>query len=180
MSGYDPKPVWHFLDHVANMQAELRQSKTGSLATCCYVMGRMGQTDVKKSLEYLRMFLTEDPTIRDSVYAALSNLWVLNPKRTASVLFETWIAGENQNEALQEIAISSCAYLASRDPKKVESFLQEVSSLETTKAASVAKSFLKKYVPVVEAKSKPKKKPAKRKSRKVKPKKHKKKKHGKK
>ena len=88
MSGYAPKNVWQFLDYVANLSSESRKQKRESVVTCCYIIGKIGQTDVKKSLSYLRQFLAEDPSIRDPALAALSNLWVLNPRTTSCHSFK--------------------------------------------------------------------------------------------
>ena len=118
MVGYEPKSVWQFLDYVANLESEARQQKRESVATCCYIIAKIGQTNVPKSLLYLRQFLAEDSTMREPVSAALSNLWVLNSRITSSVLFNTWILKNDRNDMLQEVSVSSCAYLASNDPEE--------------------------------------------------------------
>ena len=182
MAGYEPKNVWQFLDNVANMKSEFRQQKSGSVLTCCYIIGKMGQTNVKKSLSYLRQFLVENPMMRDPVSAALSNLWVLNTRTTASILLNNWILKNDQNEALQEVGVSSCEYIASNDPKRVANFLLSVSALdEQSIAARTAKQLMKKYVPPIVTKPKrDHRKPRKHKPKKAKKKKPKQKKHKKK
>lgn len=182
MAGYEAKNVWRFLDFVANMTPEIRKQKTGSVATCCYILGRVGQDNIRKSLTCLRQFLIEDPLVRDPACAALSNLWVMNPRKTASMLLNSWILKDNQNDLLQEVGISSCEYLASKDPKRVVAFLLEVSDMQDRKvAATCAKRLLRKYVlPSTSEKNQDdvaKHKLGKAKKRKRKLKKHKKKKH---
>jgi hypothetical protein len=181
MAGYEPKNVWQFLDSVANTKSEFRQQKSGSVLTCCYIIGKMGQTNVKKSLSYLRQFLVENPLMRDPVSAALSNLWVLNTRTTASVLLNDWILKNDHDEALQEASVSSCEYLASNDPKSVSSFLLKVSALEQQGiAATTANQLVKKYLPPNVTKPKKDLKRKKHKSKKSKKKKTKQKKHKKK
>lgn len=146
MAGYEPQHVWRFLDFVAGLQPQMRLLHSGSLVACCYIIGRMGQTNVKKSLTYLSTFLKEEPLVRDSVSAALSNLWVLNPRKTSVILYDSWISANDQNDSLAEIAVGSSAYLARNDPNKVRSFLQSVSRLENRKIADLARSLLNRYL----------------------------------
>ena len=145
MAGYEPRSVWRFLDYVANLKPEARQQKRESLATCCYIIAKIGQTNVRKSLSYLRQFLVENSTLYDQVSTALSNLWVLNPRTMSSILLNSWILKSDKNDMLQEVSVSSCAYLATESPNSVANFLLKVSALDQSIAAKTAKQMLRKY-----------------------------------
>ncbi len=176
MSGYDQQSVWKFLEYVANLPSEARQERKESVATSCYIIARMGQTNVNESLSVLRKFLLEGSVTPDPVIVALSNLWVLNPATTASTLFQKWILNSEHSQILQEVAVSSCEYLAKNDPKSVAKFLQNVSMLEDQKIAKTAAELIRKY-PHASLRTKKSNTGKKKKDKK---KKHKKKKHKKK
>ncbi len=136
---YDPQKVWRFLDYISRMSPEERKAKRDSVATACYVIGRIGQTKSEKALTYLRRFLLDDHMLRQPVMSALSNLWVLDTKRTAQIVMRRWVLDTEDNDDLQEVGIKSSQYLASNAPERVSSFLQTVASLaEKRRTASRA------------------------------------------
>jgi hypothetical protein len=170
MSGFDSDTVWQFLGYALKLERSERIEKASSIATICYVLGRMGQTNVKKTLSTLRQFLDENPDLEGPVSVALSNMWVLNPRKTSAELQSSWILGAP--EALQEAAVASCEYLLKNDPSEVSEFLESVKKSQEKGAAQRAKELVKRYLP---------EKSEKRKKKKHDKKKHKhKKKHGKK
>jgi hypothetical protein len=176
MSGYEPKGVWRFVDYASNLALDQRVSKPKSVATVCYVLARMGQTNLKKTLSLLKQFLLENSELKEQVSLALSNMWVLSPREISSLLFTDWILDSQGSQSLQEAAVGSCEYLASKDPKKVGDYLEKISNLEGSKpAVKKARDLLRKYF-----KSPRKNKHDKKKSKKLKKKRKKKKHKGKK
>jgi hypothetical protein len=175
MSGYEPKSVWQFVDYAYGLDQDQRVQKPKSVATVCYILARMGQTNLKKTLSYLRQFLLENPALKGPVSVALSNMWVLSPSETSFSLLNDWILNsEGSDESLQDAAVESCEYLASNDLKKVSDFLEKISNLEGSRpAAKKARDLLRKYAHAPLKKKKKKK----WKKLKKKEKKHKKKKH---
>ncbi|MHB2037487.1 MAG: hypothetical protein ACYCPW_12215 [Nitrososphaerales archaeon] len=157
MAGYEPRSVWRFLDYVANLKPETRQQKRESVATCCYTIAKIGQTNVRKSLSYLRQFLVENSALHDPVSTALSNLWVLNPRTTSSILLNSWILKNDKNDMLQQVSVYSCAYLATKSPNSVANFLLKISALDQSIAAKTAKQMLRKYSLPSRAKREPRK-----------------------
>ncbi len=134
MSGYDPSHIWAFLAYVMELSKTERHEMEHSIVTVCYVIAKMGQTNVRKSLSYLRVLLFENQNLRDATLLALSNLWVLSTGKTSEILYNTWIKRSDSN-VLQEVAVSSCKYLAKNDPAKPNRFLLKVVSLKGKKAA---------------------------------------------
>lgn len=147
MSGYDPRHIWAFLDYVMKLSKTERLEREHSVATVCYVIAKMGQTNVRKSLSFLKELLLENQNLRDAILLALSNLWVLDPRTTTETLYNTWIK-KSDSSVLQQVAVSSCEYLAKNDPAKTRRFLQKVSSLEGKKVASKeSRKYMHKYPP---------------------------------
>jgi len=126
---YDSRRLWSFLDYVYKMPVNERREKRDSVATCCYVLGKIGQTRTERALDYLRKFLSEDHMLRSPVTAALSNLWVLDTKKTARIIWRKWILKGAENDDLQEVGVRSTEYLAKNAPENVSLFLLKVSSL---------------------------------------------------
>ncbi|MGH2639204.1 MAG: hypothetical protein ACRDF4_08010 [Rhabdochlamydiaceae bacterium] len=144
---YDPTTIWKFTDYVAELSQEERALHENSIATASYILGKMGQDNVKKTLALLRLFLTENHSMRLPVAAALSNLWVLNPKATAKVILDSWVLTNDGNKDLQELGVRSSEFLAAKDPKSVAKFLHKVSKVEEQKiCARVARELIAKYV----------------------------------
>jgi hypothetical protein len=135
---YEPKNVWRFLDNVRTMSVQARREKRDSVATCCYIIGKMGQSNTAKSLSSLREFLLNDHMLRAPITQALSNIWVLDTKKTAAVVMKSWVLSSEDNDDLQEVGIRSCQYLAERAPEMVATFLFRVASLKKRKAAMKA------------------------------------------
>ena len=133
---YSSKLVWNFLDYVSKLSSEERREKRDSVATCCYVLGKMGQTNTEKALNFLRQFLLEDHMLRGPVTTALSNLWVLDTGKTKTTVMRKWILSREDNDDLQEIGVKSTQYLADEAPEKVSSFLKKVSSLGRERRAA--------------------------------------------
>lgn len=129
LSLYSPKLVWSFLDYVFGLSSEERREKRDSVASCCYVIGKMGQTNADKALNYLRLFLLEDHMLRTPVTSALSNLWVLDTRKTMKIVMRNWVLNREENDDLQEVGVKSCGYLARGAPERLSSFLKKVSSL---------------------------------------------------
>lgn len=138
---FDEKSVWKFLSYVRGQDAELRREKRDSVATVCYIIGKMGQSDIQKSLDYLKKFLSDDHALKSQVTQALSNLWVLDPKKTEKIVEKSWISGET-DETIQETGVRSCQFLAEKAPAVVAPFLKRVSQLNGKKAASGAARYL--------------------------------------
>lgn len=130
LSFFDPKRIWSFLDYVFKMSSEERREKRDSVATCCYVLGKIGQTRTEKALSYLKVFLSEDHMLRSPVSSALSNLWVLDTKTTARTIMRNWILNNGENDDLQEAGVKSTLYLANNAPELVSSFLSKVAVME--------------------------------------------------
>lgn len=128
---YDPKRLWSFLEFVSRLSVAEKKEKRDSVATCCYLLGKIGQTRLEKSLDYLRNFLVNDHMQRGPVEAALSNLWVLNSRKTADLIWNQWVMKAGENEDLQEIGIRSSEYLAKNAPDRISSFLGKVASLNS-------------------------------------------------
>ena len=146
-----PAGVWKFLEYVAGLGPEERRQRRDSVATCCYIIGKMGQTNTKKALSMLRLFLSEDHMLRLPVQSALSNLWVLDYRNTAPIVLKAWAANRDDNDDLEEIGIRSVEYMASEDPKRALPFLLKVTSLSEKQhriAARTARELIEKYVPV--------------------------------
>jgi hypothetical protein len=145
---FDEKGVWKFLSYVKDLDPELRRERRDSVVTASFVIGKMGQSNIEKSLDYLKRFLSSDHALRGAVTQALSNLWVLEPKKTARILISSWILGSPDSEDLQEIAVRSSQFLAERSPGTVSDFLRKVSSLQNRKAAArIAGDLVETYIP---------------------------------
>lgn len=145
MAIYDPNHLWAFLDYVLALSRHSRLENERSVATVCYIIARMGQSNVRKSLSYLREFLSENQSLRDPVMVSLSNLWVLDTRKVSKLLFKSWIL-RNDSKLVQEVAVRSCEYLAENAPAKVTRFLEEVISLPVrSEATNSAKQLLVKY-----------------------------------
>jgi hypothetical protein len=147
-SNYDPKKIWRFVDYVTQMPLNERTSRPDSVTTVCYVLGKMGQSNTKRTLNCLRKFLSEDHVIRASVMASLSNLWVLDTSVTSNVLLKSWILGNKEDDELQEAAIRSCEFIAKKDPARVVKFLLPIVKMTERKPAfKVAKEIFSKSIP---------------------------------
>lgn len=145
---YDPKSEWGFVDYVASLSSEERLHKWESVATVCYILGKIGNLNPRRAISDLRIFLSENRMLRSAVMAALSNIWVMNSRTTSDTIFKTWVLKSGGNEDLQEVAVKSCEYLASNEPSRVSSFLRKVSNLARKETASeVAKELISKYLP---------------------------------
>lgn len=146
---HQPARVWKFLDYVTSLGPEERRQRRDSVATSCYIIGKMGQTNTKKALSALRLFLSEDHMLRLPVQSALSNLWVLDYRTTASVILKSWIAGREDNDDLEEIGVRSLDYVASQEPKRALPFLLKVSTLAEKHriAARTARELIEQHVP---------------------------------
>lgn len=180
MAGYDPKRVWQFVDYSWKLDVARRLEKATSVATICYILARMGQTNIKRTLSVLRQLLTENHKLRDPVSSALSNMWVRDPRETSSILLSSWTI-DGQPETIQEVAVESCRYLGRHIPSSVSTFLERASRSNLKgvagKAGSLLQAIGQKEVTKKQIKSqKEKKKRHKSKQEKKHKKKHKKKK----
>lgn len=137
---YDPAHVFKFVDYVLKLPLEIRRERRDSASVVCYILGRMGQHDTKKSLSALRTFLADDHMLRASVSASLGNLWILDRRTTERELLSSWILKGGDNDDLQEVSVSSSEYLLSQDPKQIAPFIGRVKALEDKRfrAARVA------------------------------------------
>lgn len=144
LSFYNPKTVWGFLDYAFKLSSEERREKRDSVVTCCYVLGKIGQTNIKKALSYLRFFLLEDHMLRAPATSALSNLWVLDTRRTMRMIMRNWVLNREENDDLQEVGVKSSQYLAKEAPERISSFLRKVSLLgrERKKASRSADEII--------------------------------------
>jgi hypothetical protein len=141
---YDPRKVWGFLEYVFKMSPAERKEKRDSIATSCYVIGKIGQTRTEKALAYLRQFLLDDHMLRPQVMSALSNLWVLDTKRTSRIVMNNWVLNTEDNDDLEEIGVRSSRYLAENAPERVTPFLQKITKMngERKLAESLAADIL--------------------------------------
>jgi len=135
---YEPRNVWRFLDYVHTLTSDERREKRDSVATSCYTIGKFGQSNVEKSLNYLRLFLADDHMLRAPVTLALSNLWVLDTRKTSRIIMRSWVLRGEDNDDLQEVGIKSSEFLASKAPEMVSRFLLKVASFKDRKAAAKA------------------------------------------
>lgn len=133
---YDEREVWKFLKYVHDLDLETRREKRDSVATACFIVGKMGQSDVKKSLDYLRRFLSDDHMLQSPVTQALSNFWVISPRKTGRIILDSWISANNDD--LQKVGVMSSEYLGERAPNEVSGFLLKVSTLDGKKVAARA------------------------------------------
>lgn len=146
-SMYDPNNEWRFIDHVMTLKSEERLHKWESVATVCYILGKIGNENTKKAILDLKIFLSENQMLRASVMAALSNLWVMNSRSTAREIFKSWILKSGGNEDLEEVAVKSCEYLTANRPDITAGFLKKVSRLPRQETASdAAKEIISKYL----------------------------------
>lgn len=144
---YDPKNEWKFIDYVASLKPDERLHKWESIATVCYILGKIGANNIKKAIADLKTFLMENHMLRPAVSAALSNLWVVNSKVTAGTIYNSWIAKSGGNEDLQEVAVNSCDYLARNEPKLAAGFLKKVSRLKNRDISSdIAIGMVENYL----------------------------------
>jgi len=145
---YEPVNVWRFLDYVFRLSSGDRRQRRDSVATACYILGRMGQTNTKKAISHLRLFLSDDHMLRIPVMSALSNLWVLDARTTSSIVIKSWVLKDDDNDDLQEIGVKSTEYLASKQPKMVVAFLLKVAALSSQRkiAARTASELIENYV----------------------------------
>jgi hypothetical protein len=120
-----------------------------SVATCCYIIGKMGQADTKKALSILRVFLSEDHMLRLPVQSALSNLWVLDFRTTAANVLQSWIMRNEDSDDLEEIGVKSLEYLSSQNAKIASPFLTKVMNLSEVHriAGRTARELAEKYLP---------------------------------
>jgi hypothetical protein len=137
MTFYDPKRLWNFLDFVFKMPVEERKGRRDSVSTCCYVLGKIGQSRLETTLNYLRHFLVDDHMLRAPVSAALSNLWVLDTKKTARIILKQWVLKGAESDDLPEIGIRSSEYLAKNAPETISPFLLKVASLRDERKVAV-------------------------------------------
>ncbi len=126
---YDPRNVWKFVDYASKLPIEKRRLNRDAVSTTCFILGKIGQTDTKRALSILRLFLLHDRMLRGPVEESLSNLWVLDTRITRNLLFRTWILRNQDSDDLQEIAVRSSEFLTSRDPNQTTSFLFRVSEM---------------------------------------------------
>ena len=61
---YEPRTVWKFIKYAAELTQEERILHRNSVATVSYILGKMGQSDVKMTLALLRIFLKENDSLR--------------------------------------------------------------------------------------------------------------------
>lgn len=141
MSGYNPKRVWEFVDYSSKLNVERRLEKATSVATVCYILARMGQTNIRRTLSVLRQLLWENRDLREPVASALSNMWVLDPHETSRLLLSSWTI-DGQTKAIQEVAVESCRYLGTHVPSRASNFLERVSRSNLKGAAERAGKLL--------------------------------------
>lgn len=145
MAGYDSPHIWRFIDYVLSRAKSERLDREHSVVTICYVIARMGQSNVRKSLSCLKELLIENQNLRDATLLALSNLWVLKTRATSEILYNSWIK-RTDSDVLQEVAVNSCEYLAKNEHAKANNFLLKINSLESKKTAvREARKLLSKY-----------------------------------
>ena len=144
---YDAKNEWNFIDYILTLKSEERLHKWESVATVCYVLGKIGMENTKNAVANLKIFLSENHMLRAAAIAALSNLWVMNCRSAEKAIFDFWILKSGGNEELEEVAVKSCEYLAANRPEMVTVFLKKVSRLTRKEAASEsAKEMISKYL----------------------------------
>ena len=165
-SMYDPRRAWKLIDKTMDIPASERRSKRYSMRTICYILGKVGQSKTSRAIKALKIFLSDDHMLREPVNAALSNLWVLDTKITSTSLLE-WVSNSGDNDDIQEIAVRSCAYLASQDPSKVEKFLRKVSSMgkKARVASAIADSMITNFPQRQRKRLRSKARPGRRKNR---------------
>lgn len=147
-SMFEPTRIWRFVDYVTNLPQNARKQKRDSTLVAALVIGRVGKSDIKKSIRALRVLLSDDHMLRTPVEASLSNIWVFDPRTARKELFESWIINGEDNDDLQEIAVSSSEYLYQNDPQPVEEFLEKVLRTKESKqkpAVNAAKTLAAKY-----------------------------------
>lgn len=145
MGGYDPAHTWAFLDYALTLPRRIRLENEHAVATLCYILARMGQSNVRKSLSYLKELLSENQNLRDAALVSLSNLWVLETRKVSELLLKSWLL-KNNSEVLQDAAVRSCEYLAQHDPVKVSKYLGKVSTSANQAAAKTARLIMKRYL----------------------------------
>ena len=144
---YDAKNEWNFIDYILTLKSEERLHKWESVATVCYVLGKIGMENTKNAVANLKIFLSENHMLRTAAIAALSNLWVMNCRSAEKAIFDFWILKSGGNEELEEVAVKSCEYLAANRPEMVTAFLKKASRLTRKEAASEsAKEMISKYL----------------------------------
>ena len=127
---HSPENIRLFVDFALRLSPEERRLKRNSIATICYALGRTGKPEVSHSLSSLRVFLSSDHMLKAPVEAALSNLWVLDPRVISAIIFQKWILqNREQNDDLFAVGISSCKYLFENSPEGVLPFLKKVAKL---------------------------------------------------
>ncbi len=151
-SMFDPRTVWKFVSFVYGLSAAKRRQNRAAVATVCYVLGKMGQTNTSKALSCIRLFLSDDHMLRVGTAASLSNLWVLDTKTAQKTLFNFWILKSPDNDDLQEIAVQSAEHLASQLPDLVKGFLLRASRLQSKNprygpATRAASNLISQYLP---------------------------------
>ncbi len=129
-SMYEPSHVFRFVDYVLKLPREIRRERRDSTAVVCYVLGRMGEHDTKKSISALRAFLADDHMLRAPVTASLGNLWVFDRSLTERELFGSWILKGGDNDDLQEVSVRSSEYLLSQDSRQAAPFIRRVEKLD--------------------------------------------------
>lgn len=129
-SMYDVEHVWRFVSYVKKLPAEIRRERRDSVAVVCYTLGRIGASKVEKSITTLRNLLVDDHMLRSAVAASLSNLWVLDTKKTEKTLFKFWILKASDNDDLQEISVRSSEYLLTKDKAFAKDFMKKLSALD--------------------------------------------------
>lgn len=147
-SMFDPKHVWQFVNYVLKLPADKRRERRDSTLTVSLSIGRIGQSNPRKALSSLRTLLSDDHMLRTPVEASLANIWVFDRRTTERELLRSWIQSSHENDDLQEIAVRSCDYVCSQDPKQVVPFLKKVLRLNDPKyrpAQVAAKELALKY-----------------------------------
>jgi hypothetical protein len=145
-SMYAPEHVWKFIEYVLKLPPEIRRERRDSSAVVCYILGRIGQYNTRRSISALRTLLMDDHMLRIPVGASLSNLWILDTRNTERALFDSWVLKGAENDDLQEIAVRSSEYLASQDPERISPFYKRIGRLDDKRyrAARLAASELAK------------------------------------
>ena len=130
---FSPENLWHLCNHALDLSLEERRLKRNSIVTVCYALGRVGNSDVKRSLSTLKKFLLSDHMLLSPVEAAMSNLWVLAPKIMSQEILRKWIQqNKDADEDLLRAGVSSCKYMFENSPESVLPFLKRVLAVTTS------------------------------------------------
>lgn len=148
-SMYDPAHISRFIDYVLKLPREIRREHRDSTSVVCYILGRMGQHNITRSLSALRIFLVDDHMLRAPVSASLGNLWIFDRRSTEKALLSNWILKGADNDDLQEVSVRSSEYLLSQDQTQVAPFLGRVQKLDGPRfqaARAVASELASRYL----------------------------------